>query len=183
MELTKITGEEFAERLLKGERLFKGIDVTTNGYDLGSHPRLKEYLIEQYGPEGAQRRNLRNQISIWNSMIVGVSFQGLYLNMAKFFATDASGVDFSGTDLQFGIFWKSNLHSAIFDEANILGAEFTTCNLTNADFRNVKDMRYSDFKGSDHGKALIDKTREAIFYHPPVGSSPYKAPAWAKGGE
>jgi len=124
-DLVVVTGEEFVRRVLEGERDFSGIRLE-EGYDLGRHPELHDYL-------GAQRRMKKDPL-----IVTGSVFKGLKARDLEVHGMEAEGAEFEGASLE-GAFLSGNFNNAEFrGDCNLNHAEFFMAQLANAGFYDIQ---------------------------------------------
>ena len=136
-ECKPMTGEEFIEKILAGERNFVGIELEDDGLSgLRDYHRMKGYLETQ--------EDLReNPLRLDCSHLIGV--EGLDLNFpysqfreAYFFGGRFAYADFRGAD-----FTRAHFKNTYFAYADFRGADFA-----NAHFENQTEFSHADLRGA-----------------------------------
>lgn len=148
--------EEFAERVMSGERDFNNMVLKTNNnrlstcinndpdinLDLTKHDGFKEMQIY------LKNQNLRaNPLLLNNSRLPRITAEELYLPYVK-----ANHIDLEGTNIKHANFESAELECANFKESKIKKANFKYALLHEA------ILKSSKFDGTDFSHAIFDKT-------------------------
>ena len=114
-----MTGNEFIQKILSGERNFEGIAL--QGFDLGKDKDVED-AIRKYLT--STNLGYPNCFNFDGAKLLGFSAGGLYLPHATFKGATLSDVFLA----------RANLHYASFSEAYLRNVELSLANLSNAKF-------------------------------------------------
>ena len=150
VQLTSMKGEEFAGKILAGERDFSRIKLG-DYFDLAGYERFNE--MNDY----LARENLReNPVILNGSRLIGIRAGGLHLPYTK-----AEGANLCVADLS-----EANLYVANLSEANLWGADLREADLSKAylseaknleNALNLADARFYETRVTETEKAIIEK--------------------------
>jgi len=167
MELTKLTGEEFARKILGGERDFANIRLERN-FHLSEHPSFSD--IQKY----LQEEDLSDcPIILRNSELIGIMANGLSLPFLDGESANLERAFIPYANLMSGNFARANLSNAYFNGTNFSrdsamqrATNFQGALLFQTDFRHanlINSLFYDvDATGGNFQGALLCM---AIFYN------------------
>lgn len=138
MELTKISGPEFVERILKGERDFSGMNL--DNFDAKKYSELRKYL-----PQNIKRAS---PLIFIRSSLSNVNFSGLYLPYTIAVDADFSYANLSGSLLDHSNFSRAILSNADLSNCSAEWTKFFNANITEANFRKCKKRESQGLENS-----------------------------------
>ena len=145
VQLTSMKGEEFAGKILAGERDFSRIKLG-DYFDLAGYERFNE--MNDY----LARENLReNPVILNGSRLIGIRAGGLHLPYTK-----AEGANLCVADLS-----EANLYVANLSEANLWGADLREADLSKAylskAYLSKAYLSKADLREADLSKAYLSE--------------------------
>ena len=137
---TDMKGEEFARKILDGERNLPRIRIPT-GFDLSGHdifPELQDYLKKQDMQS--------HPLVLDNSQLIGIKAQGIYLPYVQMREANLCEADLRRAKL-----WEANLYGADLRRAILSEADLREANLREA------DLREADLSGANLERANLER--------------------------
>ena len=157
--MRKLTGNEFFQRILDGEREFRR-PFMMERFDAVKDPlyyQVKEYLEKEVGTFRD------NPICIYDSVLVKVSLKNLRLPYLKAQSTHLTRVSFEGSGLNHADFYCARLRNVSFRSTRHEGAKFE-----GAKFKIVNGL--SDFFGEEElygcivNNQFVEEERDTAWY-------------------
>ncbi len=185
-----MTGKEFLEKILSGERDFSRISLENQ--DLAQDEAYQE-VIEQLQARG-QKRAKKEPLLFRKSKLKKVKAPKFYAPYADFYLADLSYGNFIGSyfkeanfpeakliqtnlfsaNLKGADFFKADLYHAILQGADIKAARFSRADLSKTDLRNVQNLSYArdlpwaifnhTLLSSEKEEAIIEDLRQKATY-------------------
>lgn len=161
-----ISGNEFVEKILSGERDFQNLRLEP-GFNLSMHESYKDLNIRQkfvsvktnpYLISGSSFLFLNAELDWSYAIGKNTSFYGANLNKSDFRHSILQGSDFTHTNLEHSNFYRANLRHSRFDYSNLQNASFNYASLNGVSFQSsyLRDanlgnakLKYVNFKDAN----------------------------------
>jgi len=162
---TDMKGEEFARKILDGERNLPRIRIPT-GFDLSGHdifPELQDYLKKQDMQS--------HPLVLDNSQLIGIKAQGIYLPYVQMREANLREANLREADLREADLSGANLERANLERANLYGANLCEADLERANLSGVYNLERALGLGSavfggtfvtSEGETIIRKARKEV---------------------